>query len=73
MIITHNISTKPDRIQTTVGLMRDIAEASPNELSYDNNVNGDFYFADNEKEFSYLGKLPYIAFAKVIYFVDQDR
>lgn len=58
MVITHNLSTKPDRIRTTPGRMRDIADASPNELSYDNNVHGDFYFADNKKEFSYIGKMP---------------
>lgn len=56
VVITHNVSTKPDKVQVISGKLRNISEASPNMLNYDNNAHGDFYFGDNDKELSYLGK-----------------
>ena len=34
----------------------DMDSASPSQLNYDTNIHGDFYFDDNNKEISYLGK-----------------
>ena len=35
----------------------DMDSASPSQLNYDTNIHGDFYFDDNNKEISYLGKI----------------
>lgn len=56
VVITHNVSSKPDRVYTSKGRMREISETKGGALSYETNVHGDFFFDENVKELSYLGK-----------------
>ena len=51
------MTSKPDRFQSIAGRVMDMDSASPSQLNYDTNIHGDFYFDDNNKEISYLGKI----------------
>ena len=56
VVLVHNMTSKPDRFQSIAGRVMDMDSASPSQLNYDTNIHGDFYFDDNNKEISYLGK-----------------
>ncbi|XP_067950541.1 fibrocystin-L-like [Watersipora subatra] len=53
VIITHNVSTRPDRVRVQ-GELRDIADASQNKLNTESSYHGEFYFNSNDKELSYM-------------------
>lgn len=50
------MTAKPDRFQVIPGQINEMTDASPNQLNYDNNVHGDFFFDDNNKEISFLSE-----------------
>lgn len=56
VVITHNVSSRPDQVYTIPRVMKKIEQATPAQLAYNLNIHGDFYFNGNDKELSYLGR-----------------